>query len=118
MPHGDTRPTIAEDWTPVCRIDEIEPGRAKYVEARNRPLCVVRDFESGSAVQVFDDACPHAGQSLSGGHVEAGCIICPWHQWEFRLQNGENPDNPDIVARTYPCRVEDGVVFVQIPASR
>lgn len=107
-------------WIPLCRVDEIQPGRAKYVEAHNRALCVVRVDDSASPfIQVFDDACPHAGQSMSGGHVQGECFVCPWHHWEFRLDRGFNPDNPAIRARTYISRIVGGMIFIRIhPLSR
>jgi nitrite reductase/ring-hydroxylating ferredoxin subunit len=35
------------------------------------------------------------------------------HAWAFKLENGENPDNPSIKVKSYSARVTDGVVQVQ-----
>jgi isorenieratene synthase len=36
-------------------------------------------FRDGGRAIIAPDPCPHLGASLSGGHVESGCIVCPWH---------------------------------------
>jgi nitrite reductase (NADH) small subunit/3-phenylpropionate/trans-cinnamate dioxygenase ferredoxin subunit len=54
------------------------------------------------------------GASLSGGHVEDGCVTCPWHAWRFRLTDGAWADNPRIRIGSYPTRVVDGVVEVEV----
>ena len=100
--------TGAPRWTALCRLDEIAVGRAKYVEAGNKALTVVRMSETDAAV--FDDACPHAGASLSGGRVYDGCLVCPLHGWEFRLTDGACPDAEAYRTRKYSSRVVDGVV--------
>jgi nitrite reductase/ring-hydroxylating ferredoxin subunit len=54
----------------------------------------------------MDNYCPHAGGNLAGGMVdETGCAICPWHQWAFRLENGQLRDAPGVVIKTYPTRL-------------
>ncbi|MFG0328892.1 MAG: Rieske (2Fe-2S) protein [Phycisphaerales bacterium] len=111
---GDHPFQSANGWRPLCRLDEIEIGRAKYIEpdgegAVTAPLAVVRT--DAMTATVLDDTCPHAGASLSGGRVYDGCLVCPWHAWEFRLSDGRCPDNEQITVRRYDSRVrEDGVV--------
>ncbi len=103
-------------WIPLCPLDEISIGRARYVEAADRPLCVVRVGETDAAV--FDDSCPHAGGPLSGGHVEDGCLVCPLHQWPFRLADGVCADTSVFRVRKYVSRVRDGVVELAAPEAK
>ncbi len=109
-------PPAPEQWIPLCRLDAIDVGRALYVEAAGRPLCVVRIGESDAAV--FDDACPHAGGPLSGGHVEDGCLVCPLHQWPFRLADGVCADVSHIWVRKHLSRVRGGVVELADPGAK
>lgn len=106
----------ATTWITLGRLDAIPVGRARYVEAAGRPLCVVRTSETEAIV--FDDACPHAGSSLSGGHVEDGCLICPLHQWPFRVADGVCADAAGIFVRKHACRVRDGLVQLADPGAR
>jgi len=106
----------APNWIPLCRLDAIAIGRAHYVEAAHRPLCVVRISETDATV--FDDACPHAGGPLSGGHVEEGCLVCPLHQWPFRLTDGVCADVSHIWVRKHVSRVRHGVVELADPGPK
>ncbi|MCL4195901.1 MAG: Rieske 2Fe-2S domain-containing protein [Phycisphaerales bacterium] len=106
----------ATTWITLGRLDAIPVGRARYVEAAGRPLCVVRTSETEAIV--FDDACPHAGSSLSGGHVEDGCLVCPLHQWPFRVADGVCADATSIAVRKHACRVRDGLVELADPGPR
>lgn len=110
---ADTPTSPGQNWIPLCRLDSIGIGLARYIEAADRPLCVVRTGESDAAV--FDDACPHAGGPLSGGHVEDGCLVCPLHQWPFRLADGVCADTNAFRVRKYHSRVRDGMVEIAPP---
>ncbi len=89
-------------WTSLCELTELEEGVGKFVEISGFKLAV---FLQRDNVYVMDDACPHAGASLSGGHVEAGCVVCPWHAWAFQLNNGQLRDAPGVNVDTYKVRV-------------
>lgn len=108
--------TSKPSWIPLGRLDELAIGEAAYVEAADRALCVVRVGEDEAAI--FDDACPHAGGPLSGGHVEDGCLVCPLHQWPFRLADGVCADTESYRVRKYTCRVNDGIVELGDPGPR
>ena len=93
------------DWQTVARFDDLAPGDSLLVEFDGREVALFRD---GDTVYALDDACPHAGASLSGGTVEGGVVTCPWHHWAFGLSDGAWTDNPRIKACTYAVRVEQG----------
>ncbi|MFW5653353.1 MAG: Rieske (2Fe-2S) protein, partial [Planctomycetota bacterium] len=96
---------------------EIEVRRAKQVVAGGRALCVIRTGERSA--QIFDDACPHVGLSLSGGKCYEDRFVCPWHAWEFRVVDGTSPVNNEITVRTYPTRInERGIICLGVPRDR
>ena len=100
-------------WTDLCAFDDVPPaGRGgKYVIFSDRGLAVFRMPDD--SVRVLDDACPHAGGSLSAGVINHElCAVCPWHGWEFNVDTGVCPDNHAYRVRTYPARVENGRVQV------
>ncbi len=89
-------------WTSLCELSELEEGLGKFVEIDGFKLAV---FLTRGEVFVIDDTCPHAGASLSGGHLEAGCAVCPWHGWAFQLNNGQLRDAPGVTIDTYKVRI-------------
>jgi nitrite reductase (NADH) small subunit/3-phenylpropionate/trans-cinnamate dioxygenase ferredoxin subunit len=99
------------DFQTVCRAEELAEGEGRAVEVAGKLVAVFRD---GGRFFAIDDVCPHMGASLSGGYVERGIVTCPWHAWRFRLADGAWADNPRIKIGSYPVRVENGEVQVQV----
>ena len=74
------------DWTPICRVDDIPKLGAR---------CVRRD--AGADVAVFRaaddkvfallDRCPHKGGPLSQGIVFGHAVACPLHNWTIGLDD-------------------------------
>jgi nitrite reductase/ring-hydroxylating ferredoxin subunit len=89
-------------WVSLCEIGELVEGQGKYVEIEGFRLAV---WLSAGKVYVMDDYCPHAGRSLSGGHVENGCAVCPWHGWSFKLEDGAMPGAEGVMVKTYGVRM-------------
>lgn len=96
----------------VCRAEDIKPGEGKTVVVGNRLIAV---FRVGDAFEAIDDACPHMGASLAGGHFEDGIVTCPWHAWRFRTADGTWADNPRIKIGCYKATVQDGMVTLELP---
>ena len=67
-------------------LDIIGDGQLLPILIDKRPFGLAR---SGKTLYVFDRACPHAGYDLTDGRLSpAGTIVCPWHNYQFRLQGG------------------------------
>ena len=96
-------------WTPVCGVDEIEPGRGVVRIVNGTEVALMRD---GEDVFALGNLCPHRGGQIGDGHVENGKAICPLHAWDFDLRTGISPFNPADSLPTYPVRVHDGTVEV------
>jgi len=74
--------------------------------------------------------CPHEGAELCRG-VRTGTNLpteqcgeyrwgrdgmilrCPWHAWEFDLENGRSLFSEKVRVRTYPVRVHDGQLWIE-----
>jgi nitrite reductase/ring-hydroxylating ferredoxin subunit len=41
-------------------------------------------------------------------------VICPWHGWEFDVASGEATHDEDIRLISYPVRVDDGSIVVEV----
>ena len=65
----------------------IQDGQLLPILINNRPFGLAR---RANALYVFDRACPHAGYDLTTGKLSpAGTIVCPWHNYQFQLQSGQ-----------------------------
>jgi nitrite reductase/ring-hydroxylating ferredoxin subunit len=71
------------------------------------PLCTGR--VSGRVVA----AAPPTAATPDLDVVHEGEIIrCPWHLWEFEIETGRCLVDPAVRVKTYPVRVEEGIVVV------
>lgn len=100
---------------PVCKVGTIPEGEATVISVGDKGVAV---FHEKGCYYAIDDRCPHAGASLSSGHVENGIVTCPWHAWRFRLNDGAWADNPRVKTGTYPTVVEDGQVHIEVSDAR
>lgn len=89
-------------WTTLTSLDALTEGKAVYVEAAGCQLAVY--LHEGRPV-VMDNYCPHAGGSMAGGYVEDGCAVCPWHNWPFRLDNGNLKGSTAVSIKVYETRL-------------
>ena len=89
-------------WTTLCELSELKEGGGKYVEIGGFQLGVFLDQGN---VYVTDNTCPHAGGNLAEGWIQEGCIICPWHNWPFHLNNGQLRGAPGVAIATYKVRI-------------
>ncbi|MCZ2344319.1 MAG: Rieske 2Fe-2S domain-containing protein [Bacteroidales bacterium] len=97
---------------PVGLIDDIPDGSNTFVEVNGKDVAV---FRVGDQFYAIDDMCPHAGASLSGGHLEDGVVTCPWHYWRFRLTDGAWADNPRVKIGCYPVHVVGDKIELEVP---
>ncbi len=96
----------------VARVGEIPEGGNIVVEINGNDVAI---FLSNGKYFAIDDRCPHAGASLSCGHVEGEIVTCAWHHWRFRLTDGAWADNPKIRTGSYPVHVVEGEIRLEVP---
>src|SRR5690606_1480902 len=70
---------------------------------------------------VQQDRCPHLGASLSQGHIEANCLVCPFHGFAFDAEgqcqripaNGpQGKIPPQLTLHTYPSQEKHGLIWI------
>ena len=100
------------DWLKICALDEIPRLGSRVVEGEHGRIAVFRTGDD--EVFALEDRCPHRGGPLSQGIVCGKHVTCPMHGWNVALREGRALA-PDVgETATFPARVEDGVVFIQI----
>ena len=100
-------------WQQVCNVGDLAVDKGKEVFVNGRPIAL---FLHQDKVHALDDRCPHHEGQLSQGRVENGDAICPLHGWNFDLETGISPYNPNDRIDTYPARVVEGRVEVDASA--
>lgn len=98
----------AGTWMKLMREDAISDGELRLARLGVRQVVVAKQ---GASLRVYKNACPHAGAPLSGGHVVDGFVVCPRHQWQFRIDDGSCPAHPIYALRGYEVKIEDGWIW-------
>ena len=98
------------DWIELGNISAVPRRGARCVNTPGGKIAVFRTAED----QIFaiENRCPHKGGPLSEGIVHGASVTCPLHNWVFDLATGEAQGADEGSVRTYPVKVEDGVIFI------
>jgi 3-phenylpropionate/trans-cinnamate dioxygenase ferredoxin component len=103
---------MSSQWVDVAAENEVSDQPLAVFE-NGVALIVVR---CGAAVYAVDNMCTHDGETLGEAQVEDCQVICPRHGAHFCLKTGTALTPPAYEAlRTYPARVDNGRVLVELP---
>ena len=103
---------MAESWYRVGNADDVTEDLPLAAAVGGAEIGI---FLVDGALHAIENVCPHAFALLTDGYVEGDEIECPLHQAVFRISSGEclrEPADRDLA--TYPVKVEDGVILVQV----
>ena len=100
-------------WIDACSADDIGPEDAIPFDHDGRTFALFRNHEGDYFCT--DGLCTHEAVHLADGIVEGNTIECPRHTSVFDFTTGE-VDSPPAYEnlQTYPTRVRDGRVFVEL----
>jgi nitrite reductase/ring-hydroxylating ferredoxin subunit len=111
----------------VGPVEAFPEGEVRVVSAGRREVGVTCWLGQLYAMR---NVCPHQRGPVCRGWLtprltatapgtmelrdEAPVIACPWHGWEFDLRSGRALSDERYALRTYPVRVENGRVLVEL----
>jgi nitrite reductase (NADH) small subunit len=124
--HRDPQPSSElNQWSAVCRLDQIVPDTGVCALLNGRQVAVFR--VGGAQAGACDDAAPRLfaidnfdpnaqaavlSRGLVGSIGERIVVASPLYKQHFDLQTGECLEAPHNSVASYPVRVEDGTVWV------
>ncbi len=100
-------------WVEACATDDIEEEDVIRFDHDGRVYAIYRSPDD--EFFATDGLCTHEQVCLADGLVMDEIIECPKHNGRFNYMTGEAKGAPACVdLATYPIRVEDGRVHVQV----
>jgi nitrite reductase/ring-hydroxylating ferredoxin subunit/DMSO/TMAO reductase YedYZ heme-binding membrane subunit len=69
-------------------------------------------FRDGTRIGALTNLCAHQNGPIGEGRIIDGCITCPWHGFQYRLEDGCAPAPFTEKLATYRVRLRGGVVEV------
>lgn len=110
-------PEAPKDVTPpdgyevVLHREALAPGKVTEIIIAGRAIAVAN---VDGTFRACVNACPHADGPLGEGHLDGGLLTCPYHGWQFDLDSGACPTNPDVTLTTYDVQIVGDAVCVRI----
>jgi nitrite reductase/ring-hydroxylating ferredoxin subunit/DMSO/TMAO reductase YedYZ heme-binding membrane subunit len=100
----------ADGWIAVGPPTSIPDKGARIIAAEGGERIAV--FRDGEQIGALTNLCAHQNGPLGEGRIIDGCVTCPWHGYQYRLEDGCAPAPFTERLATYRVRVADGVVQV------
>jgi nitrite reductase (NADH) small subunit len=95
----------------MAAVDALPAGECGEYVAGDR---IVALFNVEGKFYALDGICPHQGGPLGKGFLD-GCIVtCPWHGFQFDVTTGQHQTSKSLVHPSFPVKVEDGGVWVEV----
>ncbi len=79
-------PATTSGNEPIAHLDDLAEGTMRMVKVDGHRVCLVR---TSDGVHAIDHACPHEGYGLTQGDLDGDLLTCAWHNWKFRVSDGE-----------------------------
>ncbi|MGB0507711.1 MAG: Rieske 2Fe-2S domain-containing protein [Pikeienuella sp.] len=102
-------------WERVCLVDEINEGFARIARLSTGDRVAV--FRHKGALSAISNHCAHQNGPLGEGKIIAGCVTCPWHGFQYRVEDGCSPEPFTEKVPTYRVKLDQGVVYVDPDAN-
>jgi len=96
----------------IAACESLANGDCRRVQVEDKEIALFRVDDTFYAIE---NECSHYGAPLCDGWVDGHVVTCPWHAWQFDVTNGRCMTVPDYDVASFPIRIEDGAVQIQIP---
>ena len=98
-------------WAFAVEENKLQDHRVNLVFVKGLSVLLIK-----KAGQIFalSNKCAHMGCGLAGGTLKGHILQCPCHDWRYDIRTGEFLDAREIEIPTYPWRLADGKIFINI----
>ena len=96
-------------YVKVMIEEDLPIGKSAIISAGEDEIAL---FNYKGKYYAVANKCPHRGAPLGEGRIEEGIVICPNHEWRFKLESGANMQNPELFIPTYPVKVKNENIYI------
>jgi nitrite reductase/ring-hydroxylating ferredoxin subunit/DMSO/TMAO reductase YedYZ heme-binding membrane subunit len=107
---GDGAPAQGE-WIALGPAAAIPDGAGRIVVGPDGERIAV--FRDGQRIGAMTNVCAHQNGPLGEGRIIDGCVTCPWHGFQYRLEDGCSPPPFTEKVATHRVRLARGVVEIE-----
>jgi nitrite reductase/ring-hydroxylating ferredoxin subunit len=100
-------------WVEAATRADLDGRDMLGVRVGGRPIAL---YALPDGIYATANVCPHLGALLSFGCVIDGYVECPMHHALFDIRTGVSDGSvTDRNVRTFPVKVEDDRIWVDLP---
>ena len=102
---------VPDGFTRTIPVGELAEGAMRRVTIGDSPILLLRHNDR---ICALSDRCAHQGGPLSQGELRDGVIHCPWHDSQYRAEDGSLIHGPSTFDQ--PCfdtRIVEGYIEVK-----
>lgn len=113
----DTETNILDDsaeWMEAGFPADVPDKRAKIIAITEDERVAI--FRDGKKLSAISNVCAHQNGPLGEGKIVYGCVTCPWHGYQYRLEDGTSPPPFNEKISTYRLKIEAGKLWLNINA--
>ena len=105
-------------WFKACRTEDVPADGGVAIKYQQDQIAIFY-FARKNEWYATQNQCPHKMQmilsrGLVGDHAGEPKVVCPFHKQTFSLKSGQSLSGDCDHIRTYPVKVEDGIVYVDV----
>ena len=104
---------VPDEFTRTIPASELREGSMRRVIVGDTAVVLIRHQDR---ICALSDRCAHQGGPLSHGELKDGIVHCPWHDSQYRVEDGSLVHGPSTFDQ--PCfdtRIVDGYIDVKAP---
>jgi nitrite reductase/ring-hydroxylating ferredoxin subunit/DMSO/TMAO reductase YedYZ heme-binding membrane subunit len=98
------------EWIDAAAVDDVADGTGIIIRPAGAEAVAI--FRAGETFSAISNRCAHQNGPLGEGRVIDGCITCPWHGYQYRLEDGCSPPPYTDKLPTYRLRIADGRILL------
>ena len=96
-------------YVKIMPEEDLPIGKSAIISAGEDEIAL---FNYKGKYYAMANKCPHRGSPLGEGRIEEGIVICPGHEWRFKLESGANMQNPELFIPTYPVKTKNDNIYI------
>ncbi|MBE8722104.1 nitrite reductase small subunit NirD [Sphingobacterium pedocola] len=105
-------------WLTACHVDDAVENGGVCIKHENQQIALFY-FTRRNEWFATQNECPHKRQMiLSRGMIgslgEEPKVACPFHKKTFSLRTGECLSGEECAIKTYPVKIENGMVYIGV----
>ena len=103
---------MSNNWIDVTYAEDVPEDDVVGIDIAGKSIAL---YQVEGEIYATDNICTHGNARLCDGFLEGHEIECPLHQGKFDIRNGKAmcaPLTEDV--RTYPVKIDDNRVFVDL----